>query len=573
MSVPTKFHILLLFLPIVSSILMTKPKGSPKVSMHWFRKGLRLSDNPALLAAIHNASRCFPLYVLDGDSYQLLRCTANRANFLLECLSDLDYRLQTVGSQLYVTKGDPTTELPKLWKEWGITHLYFEADETGEPYACQRDTTIQNLAKAQNVTVETFYQETLHPLKNYVDKAGKKPPGTMGVFTTLLATMPPIQPPKPPPVKGDFPKQPLQDHNNTYQLPKSILHLPWPRHTPRHLVTPIWGPAQSTHLTPLVHGGETLALQQLQQQITNRPSFTASFQKPATSCTSLSPSTTVLSPYLSLGCLSPRQVWFAIESSCAQANLTPTQPPSSLKGQLMWRDFNHLMAHLANTNTPGSWGRMEGNIYCRQISWDNNDEMLTKWKTGQTGYPWIDACMIQLNKEGWIHHLGRHAVACFLTRGDLWQSWEEGATHFESQLLDADYSLNGFNWLWLSCSGFFYQYFRCYSPVAFQKKNDPSGVYIRKYLPVLAKLPDKYIYEPWKAPIAVQQTAGIRIGVDYPKPIVDHAHASKENMSRMAMAYELHNNSIGSTKITKVKAVKTLEPVKKKARKQSKLPF
>ena len=280
MSVPTKFHILLLFLPIVSSILMTKPKGSPKVSMHWFRKGLRLSDNPALLAAIHNASRCFPLYVLDGDSYQLLRCTANRANFLLECLSDLDYRLQTVGSQLYVTKGDPTTELPKLWKEWGITHLYYEADETGEPYACQRDTTIQNLAKAQNVTVETFYQETLHPLKNYVDKAGKKPPGTMGVFTTLLATMPPIQPPKPPPVKGDFPKQPLQDHNNTYQLPKSILHLPWPRHTPRHLVTPIWGPAQSTHLTPLVHGGETLALQQLQQQITNRPSFTASFQKP-----------------------------------------------------------------------------------------------------------------------------------------------------------------------------------------------------------------------------------------------------------------------------------------------------
>jgi cryptochrome len=134
-----------------------------------------------------------------------------------------------------------------------------------------------------------------------------------------------------------------------------------------------------------------------------------------------------------------------------------------------------LIAHSANKETPGSWQQIEGNKYSRDIPWSKNEEFLDAWKNGKTGYPWIDACMIQLANEGWMHHLGRHAVACFLTRGDLWQSWEEGALHFESQLLDADYSVNVFNWLWLSCSGFFYQYFRCYSPVAFQKKNDPNG--------------------------------------------------------------------------------------------------
>lgn len=106
--------------------------------------------------------------------------------------------------------------------------------------------------------------------------------------------------------------------------------------------------------------------------------------------------------------------------------------------------------------------------------------------------------------------------------------------------MDADYALNGFNWLWLSCSGFFYQYFRCYSPVAFQKKNDKSGAYIRKWLPQLKKLPEKYIYEPWNAPTSVLKDAGITLGKDYPKPIVDHAKVSKQNMEKMSLAYDLH---------------------------------
>ena len=119
---------------------------------------------------------------------------------------------------------------------------------------------------------------------------------------------------------------------------------------------------------------------------------------------------------------------------------------------------------------------------------------------------------------------------------------------FDEYLLDADPALNRGNWMWLSCSCFFYQYFRCYSPVAFPKKTDPNGDYVRRYLPQLAKFPKKYIYEPWAAPLAVQQSAGCVVGVDYPSPIVDHATASKENMSRMKAAYDAHKSAAAATK-------------------------
>merc|ERR1719189_235431 len=109
------------------------------------------------------------------------------------------------------------------------------------------------------------------------------------------------------------------------------------------------------------------------------------------------------------------------------------------------------------------------------------------------------------------------------------QSWEKGQEVFEEYLLDADWSLNAGNWMWLSASAFFHQFFRVYSPVAFGKKTDKEGDYIRKYLPLLNKYPSKYIYEPWKAPLAVQKQAGCIIGTDYPRPIVDHDVVSKEN--------------------------------------------
>ncbi len=189
------------------------------------------------------------------------------------------------------------------------------------------------------------------------------------------------------------------------------------------------------------------------------------------------------------------------------------------------------------TNNP-RFDKMEGNPICVQIPWDKNPEALAKWAEGRTGFPWIDAIMTQLRQEGWIHHLARHAVACFLTRGDLWISWEEGMKVFEELLLDADWSVNAGSWMWLSCSSFFQQFFHCYCPVGFGRRTDPNGDYIRRYLPVLRGFPAKYIYDPWNAPESVQKAAKCVIGVNYPKPMVNHAEASRLNIERMKQIYQ-----------------------------------
>lgn len=181
---------------------------------------------------------------------------------------------------------------------------------------------------------------------------------------------------------------------------------------------------------------------------------------------------------------------------------------------------------------------MESNPICVQIPWDRNPEALAKWAEGRTGFPWIDAIMMQLRQEGWIHHLARHAIACFLTRGDLWISWEEGMKVFEELLLDADWSVNAGSWMWLSCSSFFQQFFHCYCPVGFGQRTDPNGDYIRRYLPILRGFPAKYIYDPWNAPEGVQKAAKCIIGVHYPKPMVNHAEASRLNIERMKQIYQ-----------------------------------
>merc|ERR1712127_300263 len=287
-------------------------------------------------------------------------------------------------------------------------------------------------------------------------------------------------------------------------------------------------------------GGESEGVRRMNWKFES-DSYIASFEKPSTSPNSLLPSTTVLSPYLKFGCVSARTFYYKLKEVYKRVK-KHSQPPMSLEGQMLFREWFYMNgAYVPN------FDKMKGNSLCRQIEWDATDKKsgkketqayLEAWREGRTGFPFIDAIMTQLRQEGWIHHLARHAVACFLTRGDLWISWERGQERFEELLLDHDWYLNSANWMWLSCSAFFHAYFRVYSPISFGKKTDPNGDYIRKYLPVLSKMPAKYIYEPWMAPPAVQTQAKCVVGVDYPKPIVDHAVISKVNIGRMKLAFE-----------------------------------
>jgi cryptochrome len=403
--------------------------------------------------------------------------------------------------------------------------------------------------------VEVFspVSHTLFDPKMVITANGGKPPLTYAAFCKLVDRLgaPPAPVADPPAM---FPPAPAAAEAS----------VPFPSGIP---TTAALGYTACAELRVPFRGGETEALRRLDAHMA-RSAWVAAFEKPNTSPTDLirplaaqpagpfaaaaakapalstgellTPSTTGLSPYLKFGCLSPRlfmQRLLAIERTAK----APTAPPVSLRGQLLWREFFSTV----NYGTP-NFERMRGNAMCRQIGWDADERLLAAWEAGRTGFPFIDAAMTQLRVQGWMHHLARHSVACFLTRGDLWQSWEEGARVFDRLLLDADPSLNVGNWMWLSCSAFFHQYFRVYSPVAFGRKYDKEGEYVRHFLPALRRMPAKYVYEPWKAPLSVQQAAGCIVGKDYPMPIIDHDIACKANIERMAKAFAT-NKALAST--------------------------
>ena len=281
-------------------------------------------------------------------------------------------------------------------------------------------------------------------------------------------------------------------------------------------------------------GGESEALERLRRKVSERPEFVNEFSKPSTMSTNemgspMEPSTTGLSPYISTGCLSVRTVW----DECLAANLSSehTKPPQSLIGQLMFREMFYLLSRSVE-----NWDDDVGNSNCMPIEWGELDEeLVSAWEAGMTGFPYIDAMMRQLESTGWMHHLGRHAVSCFLTRGQLWQNWKHGRDVFERKLLDSDWALNNGNWLWLAgVAPFSMPYFRVYNPCPDSKSSlnaeTEEASFVRHWVPELASYPSRYIFEPHLAPIEVQEASGCVIGRDYPNPIVDRKESRRVNL-------------------------------------------
>ncbi|KAL1565070.1 (6-4)DNA photolyase [Salvia divinorum] len=509
----------------------TTMASSGSNSLIWFRKGLRIHDNPALDYAARGSTVLYPVFVIDprymepdpsAFSPGSNRAGLNRIRFLLESLVDLDLNLKKLGSRLLVLKGEPTDVLFRCLSEWSIKKLCFEFDT--EPYYQSLDDKIRKYATAAGIEIYSPVSHTLFNPADIIEKNGGKPPSTYQSFVKLAG-------------EPSWTSSPLVSHLN--RLPSvgnvgsfpitevpSIKELGY-EDTPEDENTPF-------------KGGESEGLRRLKASIENKE-WVANFEKPKGDPSSfIKPATTVLSPYLKFGCVSSRYFYQCIQE--VQRNCKKhTSPPVSLLGQLLWRDFFYTVAF----GTP-NFDQMKDNKICKQIPWKNDDELLAAWRDARTGFPWIDAIMMQLRKWGWMHHLARHCVACFLTRGDLFVHWEKGRDVFERLLIDSDWAINNANWMWLSCSSFFYQYNRIYSPISFGKKYDPNGNYIRHFLPILKDMPKEYIYEPWTAPMSIQVKAKCIIGKDYPKPVVDHNLASKECKQILYEAYELNKRLKGN---------------------------
>ncbi|XP_050382163.1 (6-4)DNA photolyase [Argentina anserina] len=499
-------------------------------SLIWFRKGLRIHDNPALMHASKSSNFLYPVFVIDphymkpdptAPSPGSSRAGLTRIRFLLESLVDLDLSLKKLGSRLLVLKGEPSDVIVRCLKEWDVKKLCFEYDT--DPYYQALDVKIKGFASADGIEVFSPVSHTLFNPAEIIQKNGGRPPLSYQSFLKLagepswmssslsmtLSLLPPV---------GNVGNCEVSEVPTVEELG--------------------YEDAQQEEFSPF-RGGESEALKRLRESI-EKKEWVANFEKPKGDPSAfLKPATTVLSPYLKFGCLSSRYFYTCLQD--VQKNVKKhTLPPVSLVGQLLWRDFFYTAAY----GTP-NFNQMRGNRICKQIPWKDDDKLLAAWREARTGYPWIDAIMTQLRKWGWMHHLARHSVACFLTRGDMFVHWEKGRDVFERLLIDSDWAINNGNWLWLSCSSFFYQYNRIYSPISFGKKYDPNGDYIRHFLPVLKDMPKQYIYVPWRAPLSIQKKAKCIIGRDYPEPVVCHDSASKECKKKMAEAYALNQKLTG----------------------------
>ncbi|KAA1073305.1 hypothetical protein PGT21_007954 [Puccinia graminis f. sp. tritici] len=557
--------------------------AKPIKLLYWFRTDLRLHDSPALMKALElGPVEFYPVWCWDPYYVYNTPVGPNRWQFLLDSMNDLSKSISRINgrSKLFVIRGEPSITLPYIWRQWGITHLAFEEDDD-KRHSQPRDQSIIKAAKDAGVEILTSSGHTLYPQEQVMAAAKGNLPASYRGFLSAIEKLGPPSPAHDAP--GSLPNP--GSTNLDDPLPPEFLEK-WKKAWTDRLATekdvnkknrvaedkayqsphPLSGPTGQFEIPTMEElgiqpatshhrGGETVALQKLEEYLKDKEKV-LKFEKPKTSPAEFNPaSTTTLSAHFKFGTLSSR-LFYARLKQLEKENpkIKASSPPESLIGQLLWRDFFHLQQSQIE-----NYHQIEGNRVCRYFDWrlkdrirrkdveadgpeDNQDpeaeKNLRAWIDGMTGFPWIDAIMRQLKTEGWIHHLARHSVACFLTRGHLYISWERGAEVFDDLLIDWDPSLNSGNWMWLSASAYFQQYFRVYSPIQFGKKFDPNGNFIRHFCPELKDFPKQFIYQPWEAPTAVQKKANCVVGKDYPAPIVNEKEARESCLKKMKEGYE-----------------------------------
>ncbi|MBK9712900.1 MAG: deoxyribodipyrimidine photo-lyase [Kouleothrix sp.] len=481
--------------------------------IHWFRRDLRLRDNPALLAALRaSAGRVVPVFVLDDAILRAPDTAAARVVFLLDSLRALDQALRDRGSRLIVRRGPPAQRLSELAEQAGAVGLCFNRDYT--PFTQDRDQAVHATMAARGVEVRSFKDAVVVEAGELLTKAGT--PYT--VYTPYRRQWRArVEADGPPPDERLPAFAPVPEQIESLAIP-SAGELGF-----------------STHQT-IPPGGEQAGLARLAawsggEQRPGIGGYQTAREHPAIDGTSR------LSPYLRFGCVAPiaclRTALQTFEgtkdegrNSNASSKSAETLPlvlghSSSVDawiGELAWRDFYYqILAHFPHV-LDGAFRRSYDSL-----EWENDQRLFEAWRTGQTGYPIVDAAMRQLNAEAWMHNRARMIVASFLTK-DLLIDWRQGERYFMQQLVDGDHASNNGGWQWAAGTGTDAQpYFRIFNPTSQGQKFDARGDYVRRYVPELAGVPERYIHTPWSLPAAEQRRIGVVIGRDYPEPVVDHA--------------------------------------------------
>ena len=451
------------------------------MNIWWIRRDLRLEDNPSLSSAIAEGKGVLPVYILDP---QLLDKPANkRQAFLFSSLRALDTELKKIGSALIVRQGNPVEELKQLAGEVNAEKVF--AEEDFSPYAVRRDK-----AAAQQVELKLVHGLGVHH-PAVVTKTDGSPYTVFTPYSRAWKALP----------------------FNNYTLPAPDRLNPLPA---LESVTIPLG-----HPQPEFPAGEAEARRRLNAFLSGVSHEYADGRNRLDL-----EGTSTLSPYLRFGMLSARLAVVA-----AQQVINHSNDPLHKKSlevwinELIWREFyQSILYHFPFVLDTAFKPEL------RNIPWRNSVQDLEAWQEGRTGYPVVDAGMRQLAETGWMHNRARMITASFLVK-DLLINWQEGERWFMRTLIDGDPAANNGGWQWTAGTGTdAAPYFRIFNPILQGQKFDPLGDYVRRWVPELMNVPDKYIHTPWEMSAEEQRSAGLIIGKEYPAPIVDHATARERTL-------------------------------------------
>jgi deoxyribodipyrimidine photo-lyase len=463
-------------------------------SIVWFRIDLRLADNPALSAAVERGGAIIPLFIFAPEEEGEWPPGGASRWWLHQSLTALGESLQGLGSRLVIRREASLKSLREAVKETGADAMFW--NRRYEPAVMARDAKIKEALRQDGLTVKSFNAALLHEPWT-IQNQSKKPFQVFTPFWKHCLTLPEPQEPLPAPKKLRAPAR----WPKGIELEKLELE---PKINWAGGLREAWEPGEA---------GAGRNLKRFLAEVftdysetRNRPDLIG---------------TSRLSPHLHFGEISPRQIWHELKRAAEKKKWPVAQwRHSQYLAEIGWREFaHHLLFHFPQTPTEPLRAAF------KDFQWRTDAEWLQAWQRGRTGYPMVDAGMRELWATGWMHNRVRMIVASFLVK-DLLISWQGGARWFWDTLVDADLAQNTLGWQWTAgCGADAAPYFRVFNPTSQGEKFDPQGKYIRRWCPELAKLPDEWIHAPQKAPIEILKKAGVRLGDNYPEPIVSHVIA------------------------------------------------
>lgn len=481
----------------------------------WFRNDLRIEDNQALdwamaLAKKHQAP-IIPVYLIDNRLTSLEWSMGGATRWWLHhALVDLNQRLEQTGNHLWVMHQTDSCQV--IWQSL-IKTVNPQAVVWArgyEPQMRQDDRDLVALLKSLSVDGYQTPGSVLFEPQTIENKSGKP----FQVFTafwrhclSLPVSMRPVIP--------------APTHIPSAQIPDTFRALCCDSTAWKLLPTIAWDGGFKSTWTPTREG----ALDQLNQFLSGPiQAYPTNRDIPSVGGTSL------LSPYLHFGQISPHEIWHATRERFPEAiEVSGKRGFDVFLREVGWREFAvHLLYHFDHTPLKPLREDFEA------FPWEQNPEALKRWQKGLTGYPIVDAGMRQLWHTGWMHNRVRMIVASFLVK-DLRIHWVEGARWFWDTLVDADLASNTLGWQWTAgCGADAAPYFRVFNPTLQGEKFDPDGSYVRRWVPELAGLPNNMIHQPWNALPLVLHQAGVVLGETYPEPIVDHKIAKDKALAAFA---------------------------------------